>query len=129
MRTFIFMVCCTSVLMWASVACSSGRDVYEDATETEDVITISMEDALAIAYQHAGVEASNVAQLSCKLQTGDPSYYKIEFSVAPMDYEYKIHAVTGVILEIEQTTQAVDSNNHEDDENTEEGVYPGTPAS
>lgn len=62
-------------------------------------VTISQDDARAIAIRHAGVAADGVVFESIELDTDDGRYvYELDFTVGSVEYEYEIDANTGTIL-------------------------------
>lgn len=64
---------------------------------------IDMEQAKAIAVEHAGFEAGDVAFTKVKLENDDGlTVYEVEFLKNGMEYEYTIHAGTGLILEYDR---------------------------
>lgn len=68
------------------------------ATDT-NTSCIGVEAAKTAAYQHAGVSASNVYDVSAESHlNGNDPHYEVEFKAGNMEYEYKIDAVTGAIL-------------------------------
>lgn len=61
---------------------------------------IGLEKAKAIALGHAGVTAAQARFQKVKSERdGGVTKYRVEFEAAGFDYEYEIHAGTGVILE------------------------------
>jgi len=69
----------------------------EDTQETKE---ITMEDAKAIALNHAGKNAADVRfdDLEFDIDDGVP-HFEIEFDVGLNEYDYDIHAETGQIIE------------------------------
>lgn len=70
--------------------------------EVEGDTYISIEEAKAIAFEHAGVDGSNAQFDDQEFDHDDgvPSY-ELEFMIEGTEYEYDIHAVSGEILENE----------------------------
>lgn len=65
--------------------------------------SVSEEEAKSIAYTHAGVQASEVSQLKCKLDWDDGvQVYEIEFWAGNVEYEYEILVSNGSIHKAEQ---------------------------
>ena len=61
-----------------------------------------MEKAQSIALTHAGVGAGDAYELEAELDHDDGvTVYEIEFKSGNMEYEYKVDAYTGAILEHE----------------------------
>lgn len=59
--------------------------------------------ALNIALSHAGLSSSSISRQKIEFDYDDGiACYEIEFDSGRMEYEYKIHAVTGDILEFDQ---------------------------
>lgn len=62
--------------------------------------------AWEIAYDHAGVTADSAANYRWKLDFDDGiSVYELEFNAGGYEYEYKIDALTGSILDFEQEAE------------------------
>ncbi|HCT89870.1 MAG TPA: hypothetical protein DF613_00580 [Lachnospiraceae bacterium] len=98
----------------AQGAGNGNRDIPEDSsgTVTQDEQTdlsnggsdtgsyIGIDRAKAIAVEHAGFTDNEVSFSKAKLENDDGyTLYEIEFYKDRMEYEYKIHASTGEILE------------------------------
>lgn len=68
-------------------------------TPTDTTTTITSEQAKQIAFNHAGVNASNVYGLKVELDYDDgQKKYEVEFKSGRMEYDYKINANTGAII-------------------------------
>ena len=67
---------------------------------TQPVATLSKEDAIDIALEHAGLPRDQIRRLECEYDRdqGRPEW-DIEFDCGGFEYSYEIHAETGVILE------------------------------
>lgn len=64
---------------------------------------IGEEAAKSAAFRHAGVSASDVRKLECKLDEDDGVWlYEVEFEAGRTEYEYEIDAASGAILKAEQ---------------------------
>lgn len=65
--------------------------------------TITSEEALSIAMKHAGISKSDIEEQEIELKSKkSASYYEIEFELYnDSEYEYKIDASTGAILDYE----------------------------
>ncbi len=64
---------------------------------------ITRDEALAIAYKHAGVKAADAREIEAELDTDHGTHiYEIDFKVGGYEYEYEINAVTGSILVAEK---------------------------
>lgn len=75
---------------------ASGSPVQQPADDGEEV-------AKKAAFTHAGVSAGEVSSLRCKLEWDDGrQVYDIDFWVGDTEYDYKIEASTGVVLEAQQ---------------------------
>jgi len=75
---------------------------FHDRFEQPDPNTelIPMDEAEAIAMEHAGFTAEDVTDLRTRFETGDTGYeYDVEFKAGGCAYDYTIHAETGEILE------------------------------
>lgn len=65
---------------------------------------LAQQEALEIAYDHAGVSGDQVAELSCQLEEDEnPVIYEIEFVAGRYEYEFEINAETGDILDYDQS--------------------------
>lgn len=61
---------------------------------------ISADEAKAIAFKRAGVNASDASNIKCKLDTDDMfAHYEIEFVSGGFEYDFDINAKTGKIIE------------------------------
>ena len=75
---------------------ASGSPVQQPADDGEEA-------AKKAAFTHAGVSAGEVSSLRCKLEWDDGrQVYDIDFWVGDTEYDYKIEASTGVVLEAQQ---------------------------
>lgn len=71
--------------------------------QTAATQTIGVEQAQTIALQDAGLTADQVRELEVSPELDDRTpHYDVEFKSGNMEYEYKVHAETGAILEREQ---------------------------
>ncbi len=78
----------------------SEREKKDD----EDFIgnVISEEEAKRIAFGHAGINQSDAEDIEIEIDIdGGKVFYNVEFSVGELEYEYKIEAYSGSILEFE----------------------------
>lgn len=67
---------------------------------------IDVEEAKSIALNHAGFSASDVTFSKTKLEVDDGyTCYEIEFYYGRTDYDYKIDAVSGTVLEFDAETE------------------------
>lgn len=72
------------------------------AAAASDSVTITIEDAKAIALEYAGLTASDVKFTKTELDYDDGrAEYEIEFKYGMKEYEFKIDAASGKILEAE----------------------------
>ena len=70
---------------------------------------IQKEKVLAIVLKDAKVTMKEVKDLKCELDEEDGVYcYEIEFEVNDTEYEYKVDALTGEILEVNKETEDAD---------------------
>lgn len=88
---------------------SSGSSVIGSANGSVNSSTngsanyIGETNALQIALSHAGLSSSAIARQKIEFDYDDGvPCYEIEFYAGRMEYNYKIHATTGDILEFEQ---------------------------
>lgn len=85
----------------------SSDSVSQNGTAS-DKAYISKEDALEIAYKHAGVKASDATGVKIEFDIDDTIFeYEIDFRVGTVEYEYGINAQTGKILEYEKKDKSV----------------------
>lgn len=60
--------------------------------------TVTQDEAEAIALAHAGIVETDVTYMTSKLDYDDGAWeYDVEFWVGTTEYDYEIHATTGVI--------------------------------
>ncbi|MBO5098035.1 MAG: PepSY domain-containing protein, partial [Agathobacter sp.] len=70
---------------------------------------IQKEKVLAMVLKDASVTMKEVKDLKCELEEEDGAYcYEIEFEVNDTEYEYKVDALTGEILEVNKETEDAD---------------------
>lgn len=82
-----------------------GRAIEPPATQPATENRISPEEAEAIAFAHAGVNAGDVRQVRVEYDYDDRRpEYDIDFICNGWEYDYEIHAVTGEILRSEAET-------------------------
>ena len=73
-----------------------------EASQKSSGTDIGMDKAQEIALNHAGVKAGDAYEFEAELDHDDGvTVYEIEFKSGKMEYEYKIDAYTGAILEHE----------------------------
>lgn len=78
--------------------------------EPEAPAYISQSEALAIAFQHAGVDGAHAEIDEVELDSDDGvPYYEIEFEVGENEYEYEIHAISGEILDYDHDIEDDDN--------------------
>ena len=89
---------------------ASTGEVISSSVETKNIEAsqkssggdIGIEKARTIALNHAGVKAADAYELEAELDHDDGvTVYEIEFKSGNMEYEYKVDAYTGAILEHE----------------------------
>ena len=74
----------------------------ENDTKQDQTSLISLDEAKEIALSHASLKPSDVIFTKSKLDKDDGVYvYEIEFKYNKMEYEYKIDAKTGKVIEVE----------------------------
>ena len=85
-----------------AVISSSVETKNIEASQKSSGGDIGMEKAQTIALTHAGVGAGDAYELEAELDHDDGvTVYEIEFKSGNMEYEYKVDAYTGAILEHE----------------------------
>ena len=81
----------------------------------KDSQTITESKAKSIAFNHAGVKASEVRGLRIEKERDDGRWeYQIEFRAGNEEYDYEIHAETGKILDYD-IERDDDDDDHDDD--------------
>ena len=91
------------LLIFAFAACSNPAPASAEE--------ITVDQAKEIAITHAGIAAADANFLKTEKDTDDGvTQYEIEFIVGDMEYEYKIDAVSGEILEESQETTRLRAN-------------------
>ena len=84
------------------VISSSAETKNIEASQKSSGGDIGMDKAQEIALNHAGVKAGDAYEFEAELDHDDGvTVYEIEFKSGNMEYEYKIDAYTGAILEHE----------------------------
>ena len=68
------------------------------AESTEAMEEITEEKAIAAACIYAGVEASAVKNLVCKLSETDDTVYEVAFDHENKDYHVQVSAITGEVI-------------------------------
>ena len=88
-----------ALLLTGGVATASQVTEYGAQPAEELKITLTQEEAKAIALKHAGLTASQVKGLRAEYdaERGGPEW-EVEFYAEGMEYDYEIHAETGKIL-------------------------------
>lgn len=83
----------------------------EPEPEPEEPAYISANEALFIAFRHAGISESEADLDKIELDSDDGiPYYEIEFDVGEDEYEYEIHAISGEILDYEHDIEDDDDD-------------------
>ncbi len=73
------------------------------ADGNESAAGVTLEQAKAIAFQHAGLSETAVSVVKAEKDTDDgKTVYEIEFRTESDEYEYKIDAATGAVLKSEK---------------------------
>lgn len=73
--------------------------ILEHETENTGVVTITSQEAKQKALNHAGVSSTQVKDLEVDLEDG---HYEISFETVTYEYEYKIDASSGKIIDYEK---------------------------
>lgn len=80
-----------------------GDDQETSATEGTKKPTVSEEQAISIALEHAETTADKVSGLRTEYEVDDGvGHYDIRFLLEGKEYDYEIHAKTGEILSFEK---------------------------
>jgi len=80
-----------------------GTATQPTVTTTPEVATLTAEQAEEIALTHAGLTREVAKKLGAKLEKDDPiPHWEVEFYADGWEYDYSIHAQTGVILKWEK---------------------------
>lgn len=91
-----------SVLGFSSESVSENRTDTEVSSSVGTSEQITLDEAKAIALEHAGVAADRVIFTKTELDYDDgTAEYEIEFKANGLEYEYTINALTGKIIEYE----------------------------
>lgn len=94
------------------------KELEVEREVVNDSEIISLEEAKAHALNHAGVKAADADFDDGELESDDGLvYYEIEFDTMDYDYEYKVDAVSGEILE-EESQKNDDRKAENDDKDT-----------
>ena len=81
----------------------ANLDVKTNVVNDSEVMTV--EEAIQIAFDHAGVKAEDVHFDDKEFDIDDGvKLYELEFYANGYEYEYDIHAVTGEVLKFERDT-------------------------
>src|SRR5699024_2527669 len=81
----------------------ANLDVKTNVVNDSEVMTV--EEAIQIAFDHAGVKAEDVHFDDKEFDIDDSvKLYELEFYANGYEYEYDIHAVTGEVLKFERDT-------------------------
>lgn len=79
---------------------SRERYVEERTKAVDTSAFISEAEAKAIAFERAGINASDASHIECKLDTDDMfAHYEIEFVSGGYEYDFDINAKTGKIID------------------------------
>ena len=78
----------------------SSSNSQNNSTNNSNNSYIGNDKAQQIALNHAGFTSSQVSNLKIELEQEDSGWeYKVEFKYGEKEYEYKINATTGAIIE------------------------------
>lgn len=97
----LLLLACTSQIVDSEPGNSTNslQHTIHTVVKTLSSGTISEAEARGIALTHAGVRESEVTFVKSKIDMDDGILeYEVEFFVGNTEYEYEIHAITGVIL-------------------------------
>jgi len=85
----------------ASTAAAQSKQTTQPSSLANTGTGVSLEKAKEIALAHAGLVSRRVAFTKAKRETNDGgvAVYAVEFADDGFEYEYEIHAGTGVILD------------------------------
>ncbi|MBE5888164.1 MAG: hypothetical protein E7283_04930 [Lachnospiraceae bacterium] len=87
----------------------AGQNKDEEQRPVDKPQIIQKEKVLAMVLKDANVTMKEVKDLKCELEEEDGAYcYEIEFEVKNVEYEYKVDALTGEILEVNKETEDAD---------------------
>ena len=88
-----------ALLLTGGVATASQVTEYGAQPAEELKITLTQEEAKAIALEHAGLSQADVKweRSEYDFESGVPEW-EVEFYADGMEYDYEIHAETGKIL-------------------------------
>ena len=91
------------------------QNVLEEKLPGENKTFITKEKVLEIVLQHAKVTESEITEWECELENEKKDcHYEVEFKVGKNEYEYKVDAVTGEILESKADIEDEDRDDDED---------------
>lgn len=91
-----------NVLGFSSKSISENRSDTETSLSGEGSEQITVDEAKAIALEHAGFAADQVVFTKSELDYDNgTAEYEIEFKANGLEYEYKINASTGKIIEFD----------------------------
>ena len=92
-----------AVLIIAAAAFFAGMSVKDSTADTTDEHFIGVEKAQEIAFADAGAKKQGVNISDADLEREDgAAYYDIEFRTRDAEFDYKIDATNGTILETEK---------------------------
>ena len=102
-----------------NLMCQSGGLTLEQVDSTgsaSDKAYIGSEKAKSIALKHAGLSASEIAQLTCEMDfEHGVMVYDIEFTCGGYEYDYEINAKSGEVIQADRESDKDDDNDDHDD--------------
>ncbi len=98
--------CDVNALTGEVVKCSKKATVETEKDDDKPTTLpeggITEEAAIAAALAHANLKAEDVKSVKAELETEKGvTVYEVEFKAAGLEYEYKLNALTGEIIEVE----------------------------
>ncbi len=99
------------------LGCKTETDDHDHDGEhtSADPAAIDHSAAINAALSHAGIAATNAADVKCELDNDDGRpVYEIEFTCGGLEYDYEIDALTGAVLRCKTET---DDGHHGEEQN------------
>ena len=119
-----------SVVLVLSVAlfagCSAGKPVEENATlnqaqapaptvKSGELVSVSSDDAIDIALEHAGVSRENAVIFSAPSldEENGKAHYEVEFGYNGYEYDYEVAVADGSVLKADKEPERVQNSEKE----------------